>query len=67
MFAGLVRKETLNYLVKLANLATWLSVRLQTKWLWIRVPLQSLKVQTSRLFQASSYLTLRQLQSVDSL
>ena len=27
----------------LANLAKWLSVRLQTKWLWIRIPLLSLK------------------------
>ena len=24
-------------------LAKWLSVRLRTKWLWVRVPLQSLK------------------------
>ena len=28
----------------------WLSVCLRTKWLWVRVPLQSLKFQTSRLF-----------------
>ena len=28
----LVRKETLNHLAKLASLAEWLSVRLQTKW-----------------------------------
>ena len=33
-------KRTLNHLAKLAK---WLSVRLQTKWLWIRVPLQSHK------------------------
>ena len=26
-----------------ASLAKWLSVRLQTKWLWVRVPLQSFK------------------------
>ena len=35
----------MNHLDKLANwarLAKWLSVRLQTKWLWVRVPLQSL-------------------------
>ena len=31
-----------------------LSVRLQTKWLWIRDPLQSLKLQISRLFRARS-------------
>ena len=30
----------LNYL---ASLAKWLSVRLQAKWLWVRVPSQSLK------------------------
>ena len=30
-------------LSRLANLAKWLSVPLQTKWLWVRVPLQSLK------------------------
>ena len=26
----------------MASLAKWLSVRLQTKWLWVQVPLQSL-------------------------
>ena len=36
----LVRKRTLNHLAKLAK---WLSVRLQTKWLWVRIPLLSLK------------------------
>ena len=41
----LVRKRTLNYLAKLANFAEWLSVRLQTKWLWVRVPLQLRKSQ----------------------
>ena len=25
------------------NKAKWLSVRLRTKWLWVRVPLQSLR------------------------
>ena len=30
----------LNYF---ASLAKWLSVRLQAKWLWVRVPSQSLK------------------------
>ena len=39
----LVRKQTLNHLAKLASLAKWLSVRLRTNWLWIRVSLQSLK------------------------
>ena len=36
----LVPKRTLNYL---ASLAKCLSVRLVTKWLWVRVLLQSLK------------------------
>ena len=36
----LVRKRTLNDLAKLA----WLSVRLRTKWFWVRVQLKSLRV-----------------------
>ena len=44
-------------------LAKWLSVRLQTKWLWIRIPLLSLQI--LHLFRARSSLTFRQLQSVD--
>ena len=36
----LVRKRKLNHLAKLAK---WLSVRLRTKWLWVRIPLLSLK------------------------
>ena len=59
----LVRK----YLAKLATSTKWLSVRLRTKWLWVRVPLQSLKLQISRLFQARSSFKFRYLQSVDSL
>ena len=62
-----VRKRTLNHLAKLAILPKWLNVRLRSKWSWIRVPLQSLKFQIWSLFQARSYLTLRKLQSVDSL
>ena len=46
---------------QLASLAKWLSVRLRTKWLWVRVQLQSLKLQISRLFRARSSLTFRQL------
>ena len=48
-------------------LAKWLSVRLRTKWFWVRVKLQSLHLQISRLLRARSSVTLRQLQSVDSL
>ena len=51
-------KVQLNHLVSLAK---WLSVHLQTKWLWVQVPLQSLKLQILRLFQAMSSLTFRQL------
>ena len=44
-----------------ASLAKWLSVRLWIEWLWLRVPLQSLKLQISRLLPAESSLTFRQL------
>ena len=52
---------------QLASLAKWLGVCLQTKWLWVRVQLQSLKLQISCLCWARSSLTFRQLLSVDSL
>ena len=45
----------------LDNLAKWLSVRLRTKWLWVRVPLQSLNLQIWRLLRAISFLTFRRL------
>ena len=45
----------------MASLTNWLSVCLQTKWLWVWVPLQSLKLQILRLFRARSSLTFRQL------
>ena len=51
----------------LASLAKWLGVSLRTKWLWVRIPLLSLKPQTWRLFRARSSLTFRQLYSVDLL
>ena len=51
----------------LANLAKWLSVRFWTKWLCVRVPLQSLKLQISRLLLARSSLTFRWLWSGASL
>ena len=57
----LARKWTLNHLAKC------LIVRLQTKWLCVRVPLQPLNFQISRLLIARGSLTFRQLQSVDSL
>ena len=37
----------------------WLSVRLWIKWLWVRVPLQSLKLQTSRLFSSKEFLDIQ--------
>ena len=50
-----------------ASLAKWLSVRLQTKWFWVRVQLQSLKLHILCLLRARSSLIFRRLQSVDSL
>ena len=38
-----------------SSLAKWLSVRLRSKWLWVRVPMQSLnsyEVERSGLFEA---------------
>ena len=52
---------------KKASLAKWLSFCLRAKWLWLRVPLQSLKLQISHLFQARSSVKSRQLQSVVAL
>ena len=63
----LVRKRAFNHSAKLAGLAKRLSVCLRTKRLWVRVPLQSRKLQISRLFRAGSSLTFRQLWSEDSL
>ena len=40
--------EILKFKESLASLAKWLSVRLQTKWLWFRVPLQSFKESVSK-------------------
>ena len=48
-------------------LVKWSSVHLRTKWLWVRVQLQSLKLQISLLLRARSSLTFRQLQSVDGM
>ena len=42
-----------------ASLAKWLRVRLRTKWLWVRIPLLSLKLQIWRLLLARSFLTFR--------
>ena len=51
----LVRKRTLNHFAK------WLSLCLLTKWFWVRVQLNSLKLQISRLLRVRSSLTFRQL------
>ena len=42
-----------------------MSICLRTKWLWVQVPLQSLKFQISRLFRERSSFTCMQLHSVD--
>ena len=57
----LVCKWTLNRLAKLASLAKRLSARLRTEWLWVRTPLQSLKLQVLHLFRARSSWIFRQL------
>ena len=49
----------------LASLAKLLSVHLQTKWLWVWVQLQSLKLYISRLFRTGSSLTFNKIYSVD--
>ena len=43
----------------LTSLVKWLSVRLRTTWLRVRVPLQSLKLQILHLFPARSSLTIQ--------
>ena len=43
------------------HIRVWLSVRLRTKWFWVRVHLQSLHLQISRLLRARSSFTFRQL------
>ena len=45
----------------LASLAKWLSVRLRTKWLWVRKGFDTLNHQIRRLLRARSSLTFRQL------
>ena len=50
IYNHLVHKRTFNQLTK------WLSVRLWTKWLWVQVQLQSLKLQSLRLLRARSSL-----------
>ena len=62
----LVRKRTLNHVASLAknhmaSLAKQLSVCLQTKWFWVRVQVQSLKRQISRVLRARSSLAFRQV------
>ena len=37
----------------------WLSVRLRTKWFWVRIQLQSLKLQISCLLRARSFLDIQ--------
>ena len=51
----------------LVSLAKWLSVRLRTKWLWVGIPLESLKLYISCLIRATISLRFRQLYSVEAL
>ena len=60
----LVRKQTLKWLNVLAK---WLSVCLQTKWSWVQVQLQSLKTSDIVPVLRRTFLTFRQLKSMDSL
>ena len=53
----LVRKRTLSHSAKVAK---WFRVRLQTKWLWVRIALLSLELQIWRLLRARRSLTFRQ-------
>ena len=52
--------STFKWQQPLASLAKWLSIRLRTKWLWVRISLLSLKLQMWRLHRARSSLTFRQ-------
>ena len=54
----LVRKRTLKHLVKPVRLAKWFSVRLRTKWLWVRIVLLLLKINIWCLLWARSSLKL---------
>ena len=56
----LVRKRKLNHLAKLDSLAKWVSVRLQTNWLWVQIALLPFKPQIWRLLRARRSLTFRQ-------
>ena len=42
------------------SLGKWFRVRLRTKWVWVRIPLLSLKLQIWCLLRARSSLTFRQ-------
>ena len=61
LFDTVQRYVMLCFLYFEISLAKWLSIRLQTKWFWVRVHLQSLKLHVTRLLRARSSLTFRQL------
>ena len=55
---NLARERTLNHLAKclsLVSLAKCLSVCLRTKWFWVWVPLQSLKLQIARYISLNNH------------
>ena len=53
-------------LVMLGSLAKWLSVRLRTKWLWVRVPLQSHKHYTREEWQIQLAIVINFISPKDS-
>ena len=78
IIAMLYRARLMSLESKETSKSIWLSINwpvwvngwvfvYELKWLWVRVPLQPLKFQISRLFRARSTSTFRYLQSVDSL
>ena len=56
-----IQISTQNTAQSFGLLAKWLSVSLPTKWFWVQVQLQLLKLQILHLLWARSSLTLRQL------
>ena len=55
-----ILQQLCNFLKTVSNLATWLSVCLPTKLLWVQILLQSLKLEISHLLLARKLLTVRQ-------
>ena len=54
------KEEEIERKKKWTSLARWLTVRLPTKWLWVRIPLLSVKFQIWRPLRSRISLTFRQ-------